>query len=52
MFLFNTDEFEIAKIVRGCKPKKSTGYDCINMNIIKSVIKSISKHLVYIVTYL
>ena len=48
MFLFDTDELEIAKIVRKCKPKKSTGYDGINMNIIKSVIKSFSKHLVYI----
>ena len=47
MFLFDTDELEIAKIVRECKPK-STGYDGINMNIIKSVIKSISKHLVSI----
>ena len=43
MFLFGTDELEIAKIVRECKPKKSTGYDGINMNIIKSVIKYISK---------
>ena len=48
MFLFDTDELEIVKIVRKCKPKKSTGYDGINMNIIKSVIKSISKPLVYI----
>ena len=48
MFLFDTDELEIAKIVRECKLKKSTGYDGINMNIIKSVIKSISKHLEYI----
>ena len=46
MFLFDTDELEIAKIVRECKPK-STGYDGINMNIIKSVIKSIFKPLVY-----
>ena len=43
MFLFDPDELEIAKIVLECKPKKSTGYDGINMNIIKSVIKSISK---------
>ena len=48
MFLFDTDQLEIAKIVRECKPKKSTGYDGINMNIIKSVIKSISKPLVSI----
>ena len=48
MFLFDTDELEIAKIVRECKPKKSTGYDGISMNIIKSVIKPISKPLVYI----
>ena len=46
MFLFDTDELEITKIVRECKPKKSTGYDGINMNIIKSIIKSISKPLV------
>ena len=48
MFLFDTDELEITKIVRECKPKKSTEYDGINMNIIKSV-KSISKPLVYII---
>ena len=42
MLLFDTDELEIAKIVRECKPRKYTGYDGINMNIIKSVIKSIS----------
>ena len=48
MFLFDRDELEIAKIMRDCKPKKSTGYDGINMNIIKIVIKSISKPLVYI----
>ena len=42
-FLFDTDELEIAKIVRECtKPRIYTGYDSINMNIIKSVIKSIS----------
>ena len=33
MFLFDTDELEIAKIVQECKPKKSTGYNGINMNI-------------------
>ena len=48
MFLFDTDELEIAKIVRECKPKQSTGYDGINMNIIKIVTKSILKPLVYI----
>ena len=48
MFLFDTYELEIAKIIRECKPKKSTGYDGINMNIIKSVIKSISKPVVHI----
>ena len=48
MFLFDTDELEIAKIVRECKPKQFTGYDGINMNIIKIVTKSISKPLVYI----
>ena len=49
MFLFDTDELEIAKIVWECKPTKSTGYDGIN--IIKSVIKSISKPLVYICNF-
>ena len=48
MFLFDTDKLEIAKIVRECKQKKSTGYDGINIYIIKSVIKSFSKPLVYI----
>ena len=48
MFLFDTDELDIVKIVREYKPKKSTEYDGITMNIIKSVIKSISKPLVYI----
>ena len=35
MFLFTTDDLEIAKVVRECKPKKCTGYDGINMNIMK-----------------
>ena len=48
MFLLDTDELEIAKIVRDCKPKKSTGYDGININIIKSVIKSIAKPFVHL----
>ena len=48
MFLFDTYELEITKNVRECKPKQSTRYDDINMNIIKSVIKSILKPLVYI----
>ena len=51
MFLIDTDELEIAKIVRECKPTKSTGYDGININIIKSVIKSISNPSVYICNF-
>ena len=50
MFLFDTEKLEIAKIVRDCKPKKSTECDgtCIDMNIIKGVIKSISKPLIHL----
>ena len=46
MFLFDTYELEIANIVRECKTK--TKIDGININTIKSVLKSISKPLVYI----
>ena len=43
MFLASVEESEVINIVRNCKNKKSTGYDGIDMTIIKQVIYHIIK---------
>ena len=48
MFLASVEESEVINIVRNCKHKNSTGYDGIDMTIIKQVIYHISKPFTHI----
>ena len=48
MFLASVEESEVINIVRNCKNKKSTGYDGIDMTIIKQVIYHIIKPFTHI----
>lgn len=48
MFLSDVEESEIIKMVNNCKSKKSTGYDNIDMAIIKQVIYYIVKPFTHI----
>ena len=41
MFLAGVEENEVTNIVRSCKNKKSTGYDNVDMVIVKKVISNI-----------
>ena len=48
MFLASVEESEVINIVRNCKNKKYTGYDGIDMTIIKQVIYHIIKPFTHI----
>ena len=41
MFLTGVEENEVTNIVKSCKNKKSTGYDNVDMVIVKKVISNI-----------
>ena len=50
MLLNDIEESEIIDIVRKCKHKKSTGYDNIDISVIKHVFYCIVNHLlVYVI---
>ena len=48
MFLHPTGEQELLTVVNNCKGKSSTGYDGIDMYVVKKVISHIAKPLTYI----
>ena len=48
MFLHPTDEQESLTVMKQCNGKSSTGYDGINMFVMKKVISHLAKPLTYI----
>ena len=49
IFVLNTNEIEVEKIVNQLENKMCIGYDGIRLDIIKKVIKSIAQPLAYLV---
>lgn len=49
LFLKPTDECEVVGCVKALKNKKSSGYDDVTMQVVKSCIKTIATHLVFII---
>ena len=53
IFLSSVEESEIIEIVKNLKNKKSTGFDNIDMTIVKQVISHIVKHsAIYVICHL
>ena len=48
MFLHPTDEQELLTVVKQCKGKSPTGYDGIDMYVVKKVISHIAKPFTHI----